>query len=263
MKLFGKRPAEPARPALVRAMSSWNTGEWPRSYEAQVRDAYLGNPIAQRSVRIVAEGAAGIEIYANDDAHKPAQALIRQHALVETVATHLLLQGNAFIQIVGDADGTPSALYALRPERVVIEPDALGWPRAFLYRAGETATRYPVRDELGRTGIVHLKAVNPIDDHYGAGSLGPAGAAVAVHNAAARWNKALLDNAARPSGALVYEPGEAGGALSADQFERLPDLRGGRRRGARARRVDRRRADERRAARRGRPRSRGLRRERG
>jgi hypothetical protein len=31
----------------------------------------------------------------------------------------------------------------------------------------------------------------------------------------------LLDNAARPSGALVYEPGEAGATLSRDQFDRL------------------------------------------
>ena len=26
---------------------------WPRSYEAQVREAYLGNPVAQRAVRLV------------------------------------------------------------------------------------------------------------------------------------------------------------------------------------------------------------------
>jgi len=44
---------------------------------------------------------------------------------------------------------------------------------------------------------------------------------VAIHNAATRWNKALLDNAARPSGALVYDPGEAGAALSGEQFDRL------------------------------------------
>jgi HK97 family phage portal protein len=43
---------------------------------------------------------------------------------------------------------------------------------------------------------------------------------VAVHNAAAKWNKALLDNAARPSGALVYDTGD-GAALSGEQFERL------------------------------------------
>jgi HK97 family phage portal protein len=40
-----------------------------------------------------------------------------------------------------------------------------------------------------------------------------------VHNAASAWNKALLDNAARPSGALVYST--AAGNLSQDQFERL------------------------------------------
>jgi HK97 family phage portal protein len=41
-----------------------------------------------------------------------------------------------------------------------------------------------------------------------------------MHNAASQWNRALLDNAARPSGAVVYQPGD-GSALSAEQFERL------------------------------------------
>jgi HK97 family phage portal protein len=50
--------------------------------------------------------------------------------------------------------------------------------------------------------------------------LGAASGAIAAHNAAAKWNKALLDNAARPSGALVYETAEGSG-LSAEQFERL------------------------------------------
>jgi HK97 family phage portal protein len=43
---------------------------------------------------------------------------------------------------------------------------------------------------------------------------------VAIHNQATRWNKALLDNAARPSGALSYQPGD-GSVLSSDQYERL------------------------------------------
>jgi HK97 family phage portal protein len=71
-----------------------------------------------------------------------------------------------------------------------------------------------------RPEIVHIKAFHPLDDHYGLGCLGAAAGAIAIHNAATRWNKALLDNAARPSGALVYEPGD-GSALSADQFARL------------------------------------------
>src|SRR5690606_16114453 len=44
--------------------------------------------------------------------------------------------------------------------------------------------------------------------------------ALDLSNAAAIWNKALLDNSARPSGALVYQPRE-GGNLSTDQYERL------------------------------------------
>ena len=43
-----------------------------------------------------------------------------------------------------------------------------------------------------------------------------------MHNRASRWNKALLDNAARPSGALSYEPAD-GSVLSAEQFKRLKD----------------------------------------
>ncbi|WP_139139470.1 phage portal protein, partial [Sphingobium phenoxybenzoativorans] len=61
----------------------------------------------------------------------------------------------------------------------------------------------------------------PLDDHYGLGCTGAAAGAVAIHNAATVWNKALLDNAARPSGALVHDPGADGAAMSAEQFARL------------------------------------------
>jgi HK97 family phage portal protein len=47
-----------------------------------------------------------------------------------------------------------------------------------------------------------------------------AAASIDIHNAAGGWNKALLDNAARPSGALVYA-GPPGATLGAEQFERL------------------------------------------
>jgi HK97 family phage portal protein len=226
MRLFGRKASPPgARPALVRSMlSGIGTAEWPRSYEAQVRDAYLGNAVAQRAVRMVAEGCGGVPFYATPEDHR-AEAMLRAtsagQGLFETVASQLLLHGNAFVQIICDAEGMPAELYALRPERVTIEPDAHGWPAAYLYRAGDTVTRLAAADGLGRPALVHLKTMHPLDDHYGLGCLGAAAGAVAIHNAATRWNKALLDNAARPSGALVYDPGEPGAALSADQFERL------------------------------------------
>ncbi|MDB5714275.1 MAG: phage portal protein, partial [Sphingomonadales bacterium] len=142
-------------------------------------------------------------------------------SLVETMALHLLLHGNAFVQVISDAAGKPVELFALRPERVTVEPDARGWPVAYLYRVGETVVRLPAEDAGGQPAIIHVKAMHPLDDHYGLGCLGAAAGAVAIHNAATRWNKALLDNAARPSGALVYDPGEAGAMLSPEQFDRL------------------------------------------
>ena len=220
MKWFGRKAARATgRPFLFAGWRHLFTGEpWPRSYEAQVREAYLANPVAQRAVRLVAESVAWAPVYAGEGRERA--TALAPPALLEIVATQLLLHGNAFVQVLQDGEALPAELFALRPERVTVEADAAGWPAAYVYKVGEAKNRIAARDGLGRPGVVHLKAAHPLDDHYGLGCLGAAAGAVAVHNAAARWNKALLDNAARPSGALIYEPGD-GAALSAEQFGRL------------------------------------------
>ena len=91
---------------------------------------------------------------------------------------------------------------------------------AYKYRAGGRTVRFAKADGLGRTLVTHIRSLHPRDDHYGMGCLDAAIAAASVHNRASRWNKALLDNAARPSGALTYEPAD-GALLSAEQFSRL------------------------------------------
>ena len=100
--------------------------------------------------------------------------------------------------------------------------DERGWPTAYLFRVAGRLSRFERCDAMGRRQVAHLKALHPRDDHYGLGCLEAACAAATVHNGASRWNKALLDNAARPSGALVYDAGD-GTTLSADQFTRLKD----------------------------------------
>jgi HK97 family phage portal protein len=89
-----------------------------------------------------------------------------------------------------------------------------------MYRACGQAVKVARLDGLGRVQIAHVKGLHPKDDHYGMGCLDAAIAAATVHNRAANWNRSLLDNAARPSGALSYEPAD-GSVLSADQFKRL------------------------------------------
>jgi HK97 family phage portal protein len=222
MKLFGWKSAGRAavRPAkthvsLARSAGGALFGAWPRSYEAQVREGYLSNAVAQRAVRLVAEGVASAPISAS---HPEAAALIVAttggQALMETLATQLLLHGNGYVQLLATPEAALSELFALRPERMAVEADAQGWPAAFRYQVGERVTR------LAANEVIHIRTHHPLDDHYGLGCLGAASGAIAIHNASAKWNKALLDNAARPSGALVHEASEA---LTADQFERLKE----------------------------------------
>jgi HK97 family phage portal protein len=231
MKWFGRKGSsgagrDTARPFLFRAWGGAPAaGEWPRSYEAQVREAYLGNAVAQRSVRLVAESVAWAPLVAEDGVgggggEASARALrLAAPALLDAAASHLLLHGNSYLQLLADADGRPAELFALRPERVTVEAGPGGWPAAYVYKAGDAKTRLPARDALGRPAVVHVRAMHPLDDHYGLGSLGAAAGAVAIHNAATRWNKALLDNAARPSGALVLGGGEE--VLADEQYQRL------------------------------------------
>ncbi len=195
----------------------------PYEYTRSVRRAYLDNPVAQRSVRIVAEGVGSAPLQPTDPALEALVAATSAgQALVETVAAHLLLHGNAYVQVMKDAAGRPVELFALRPERVAVVAGEDGWPSAYAYRLAERTLTIPVEDEAGWPNLIHLRGFHPGDDHYGAGALAAAEQAVAIHNAASAWNRSLLENAARPSGALVFEADDGGG-LTGEQFERLKD----------------------------------------
>ena len=223
----GARDRVPLAPGLTSGM----TGQWLSAFEAHtyesfeytsaVRQSFLTNPIAQRAVRLVAEGIAQAPL-----SHSDARLITLVTAtsagqpLIETLTAHLLLHGNAYVQIVKDAGGQPIELYALRPDRVQVIADDTGWPCAIDYTVGAQKRRIPFEDEDGWPGIIQVKAMHPLEDHYGASALAAAHQAVKIHNAASAWNRALLENAARPSGALVYDTGD-GAALTTDQFERL------------------------------------------
>ncbi|WP_370033639.1 phage portal protein [Qipengyuania mesophila] len=193
----------------------------PFDYSREVAEAYLANPVAQRSVRIVAEGVGGAPLACADDRLAALLACsCGAQPLLEVLAAQLALHGNAYVQLVKDGSGMPVELFPLRPERVQVVAGEDGWPTGYRYILADRTLTIPLADEDGWPNIVHLRHFHPTDDHYGAGCLAAAAPAVAIHNAASEWNRALLANAARPSGALVYDGGDAGG-LSADQFERL------------------------------------------
>ncbi|WP_324262157.1 phage portal protein [Altererythrobacter sp. H2] len=197
------------------------TGPSPFDYSRSVREGFCDNPVAQRAVRIVAEGVGSAPMLPADPMLTGLiGATSAGQSLVETVAAHLLLHGNAFIQVIKDGAGQPVELYALRPERVSVSAGPDGWPCAYRYALAGRALEIPLEDEAGWPELIHIRSFHPADDHYGAGQLAAAAQAIAIHNAASEWNRALLANAARPSGALSYDPGDGAG-LTGEQFERL------------------------------------------
>ena len=226
---FGRKsaPAD-ARPFVPAWLQNEATEEgFARSYAEQYEEVYRRNPVGQRSVRLVSGllGALTIDAQGGGLSTGSGQAagkLVRADGLLEAIAANLLLHGNAYVQLIADDHDRPAELCPLRPERVSVVSDEQGWPVGYLYRAAGRVVRIDKRDALGRMSIAHIKALSPRDDHYGMGCLEAAIAGATVHNRAAKWNKALLDNAARPSGALSYEPAD-GAPLSDEQFKRLKD----------------------------------------
>ncbi|MFT0860944.1 phage portal protein [Ancylobacter sp. G4_0304] len=235
---FRSRPQAPAEVKASRtgglvALLSGHRACWtPRDYGALAREGYQRNAIAHRCVRMIAESAGQVvftlmEAGREPDSHPLAALLARPNpqmsgpVLMEALSAHLLLSGNGYVEAVS-LEGRVRELHVLRPDRMRVVPGADGWAAAYDYTAGGQSVRF--QQEVAGAGavppILHIALFNPLDDHYGAPPLEAAQIALDIHNAAGAWNKALLDNAARPSGALVY--GGAGN-LSDEQFERLKE----------------------------------------
>ena len=213
------------------AIASGGRAQWSRrDYATLAREGFAKNPVAYRCIRMIAEAAASVPLTVFADGARapdhPLQTLIdrpnpEQSApdLLEAFFGALQTAGDGYLEAGGDGD-QPTELYALRPDRMTAVPGPDGWADAYDYSAGAGKARLR-RGADGFLPVLHLKLYSPTDDYYGFSPLEAAAVAIDMHNAASAWNKALLDNAARPSGALVYTNKDAADRLSDEQFDRL------------------------------------------
>ena len=75
----------------------------PFDYTSAARRAYLENPVAQRAVRLVAEGIGGAPLLPTDPGLAGLiGATSAGQSLLETLSSHLLLHGNAYAQVMTD-----------------------------------------------------------------------------------------------------------------------------------------------------------------
>ena len=214
--------------APVVAYASGGRVAWsPRDVVSLTKTGFAGNPIGYRCVKMIAEAASALPLVMDgavrEFAVHPVQDLLARPnvaqgraELLEALYAQLLLAGDGYVEAVGQ-EGMPVELHVLRSDRMRVVPGADGWPAGYEYSVGGRKHRFDAA--LGR--VLHVRNFHPQDDHYGFSPLQAAATAIDVHGAASRWSKALLDNAARPSGAIVYKSADGQGSLTSDQYDRL------------------------------------------
>jgi HK97 family phage portal protein len=236
---FLRRAAEPeaapeakasATGRVVAHVSAGRVAWTPRDTVSLTKQAFSGNPVGFRAVKLIAEAAAALPLVLQDAETRysdhPVFKLINapnaaqgRAELLEALYGQILLSGDGYVEAVSGDAGVPFELHVLRSDRMRVVPGADGWPVAYEYAVGNRKHRFNVTGPV--SPICHVKNFHPLDDHYGLSPLQAAAQAVDVHNSASRWTKGLLDNAARPSGAVVYKGADGDGHLSNEQYDRL------------------------------------------
>lgn len=239
-KLFRKKGASNSCPEYANEVYYQSTGKavWSsRNYKQFAGEAYIRNVIAHRCIKLIAGGASSVSwklFYSRDNKTKE----LTKHPLLELLScpnpltgtseffekvySYRLISGNSYLLAVGASDESPNELYALRPDRVEIIAGENGIPRAYRYKLGNDHKDYQVDRITGRSQVLHLKEFHPLNDWYGLSSIEAASYSIDQHNQAGSWNQALLQNGARPSGALVVKGSDNNpGCLNDEQFLRL------------------------------------------
>jgi HK97 family phage portal protein len=208
-----------------------------REYEQFADQAYIKNVIAHRAINVIAQAAASVPwaLYKIRGANK---AKLEEHSLLkllsrpnpyyagaeffENIYAYKLISGNSFIQAIKRNNQVPSELHILRPDRVNVMRGGEGHIIGYMYKIDNKERFFPCDKLTGMSMILHIKNFHPLDDYNGLSSIEAAAFSIDQHNQAAAWNKSLLDNSARPSGALIVKNnGAFEGNLSNEQYDRL------------------------------------------
>ncbi|QED23472.1 phage portal protein [Candidatus Deianiraea vastatrix] len=202
------------------------------SYSSLAYNGYASNVVANRCIKLISQCVSSIRtvIYGSDGAEmtgaqindliaKP-NDLMSQKLFFETIVKNLLIFGNSYIK--SDlGDNQIDALHVLPSDLVSIVVDSENNVMQYAYNNGQK-TEILDASMIGEVGeVLHIKLFNPNDKLYGLSPLYTARFSIDQYNEAIAWNKCLLQNGARPSGALVVEAN--GNDLTDEQFSRLSD----------------------------------------
>ena len=233
---FRRRNIKESATQAIVSMQNLGQALWtPRKYKQLAEEGYIKNVIAYRCINEIAGASAHVKwlLHRQDSAGKRVEIyshdvldLLRRpnphqggSAWLERVMAFHEISGNTYIEAVQDTQ-KPSELYSLRPDRMKVIAGATG-PSGYEYDVNGLKKTWEVDPLTEQSNVLHIKTFHPLNDWYGMSRLEAAAYEIDIHNQTLGWNKSLLDNGARPSGALVYSPKEGPSNLEDDQYNRL------------------------------------------
>lgn len=206
-------------------------------YEDLASEGYMKNAIVYRCVNEIAKGASGVPFkICNADGDEienhPAKSLLKRPNPLQSYSEfmnalfgYLLLSGNSYMLKVAGISNVPKELHLLRPDRITISGGRGAMPARYEYKVnGRTEAVYDVDQDSGFSELKQTKLWNPLDDFYGLSPLNAAAVEVDQHNLSSKHNINLLNNGARPSGAVIFKPKDSDGfatSLTAGQRQQL------------------------------------------
>jgi len=196
----------------------------PRDFKNLATFGYEKNITTYKAISLIAQSCAGIPWKLTQKTNK--KRVIEEHPLLdlfmqpnprhgsatflEEIISYWILSGNAYMYAVRpNPRALPMELWTMRPDRMRVIP-GIGTIAGYEYTLDGHRQYYDAPD------IMHLKMFSATNDWYGLSPVAVAAALIDQQNEGFDWNTAILQNAGRPSGALV-----ASGTLGNDQFERL------------------------------------------
>jgi len=218
LKRSKKRTASDAQKStsLADLVAAYGIGD---ALGARPGPQFQRNVVAYRCLRMITDAGASVPLQVREHGYVMTDGrlcdLMDRPAPDETAATlhsaiyqGLMISGEAFVERLGTGEET-RALFVLQPSSVKKDGET--------YRVRQNKGWRVLRpDAAGYSPVLHLTL-------GGKDALAPmrvAADAIATHDAAGAWNRQLLDNSARPSGALVHR-GAEGSHLTPEQFDRL------------------------------------------
>ena len=250
MKLWPfKKQRAPVMPAQKKSMSYLMLGgsatRFTHDARAYAAEGYCANAVAFTCINKIASSVSSLDIKLMQQNGDEVEQ-IKDHPIldllwtpnprmswqefVESITSWKLIAGNSYIVRNGLSDAykkrqPPTELNILHTPDVKAEKGAGNIPRHYEYRPNsESHIIYPVDQLTGKSNVLHLRTFNPQSTWVGMSPMQPSAYSVDIFNEGQNYNKALVQNSGRPSGALkvVGADGQPQD-LTDEQFRRLKE----------------------------------------